>query len=152
MIPKSKRSEAERAIRWWLIEAGCTHLQPAVRTQWNSTDLFGADCIGRTEEGVIYYIQVTAGGNDKVRQRKRKMDAIKWNPFEHAAVFQLVEMEKEGRKQRYGFREWWYMRDHWDKKEPDAPIPDHWWKAPKLLHGVPEGGTGKDETHDGQDT
>lgn len=67
---------------------GCAVLWCAPTVKYQNADMFGSDIVGKTENGVTYYVQVTTGGPQAVRVRKKKMEKIPWN--EHDRVYLFV--------------------------------------------------------------
>lgn len=134
-VSKTNRPAAERAGEHYLHEiCGCIPEQiiRAVRTQWQRVDLWACDVAGRDEDGFCYYAQVTAGQNEAVRTRRRKIEAINWNPMEAVFVLQLVEQPNPANARRKDF----YFRVHeyfvkgktWIVRNEACPVPRSWFK------------------------
>lgn len=131
-VAKSRRPEAERAGEWYLCRVcGClpAMIIRAIRTKFQHQDLWGADVMGRTTQGRCWYAQVTAGGNEAVRVRRRKLEAIPWNQFDHVLLLQLVENPDPANARRKQF----YFRVHrydnageWEVDENAWPVPREW--------------------------
>lgn len=131
--PKSKRPEAERASEWYLnLVEKCVVTVRAVRTQWQRQDLFASDIVGKTKTGCHVYAQVTAGQEEAVRQRRRKLEVIPWHPTDKVLLLQLVHTPnpKNARSKLWFFRvhemntqtaEWTVVCAH--------KIPKGWFKA-----------------------
>ena len=108
-VAKSRRSDAERAAEHYLYEVcGCDpkQMRRAVRTKFQSVDFWAADVAARTTQGFCYYAQVTAGQQKAVQQRRRKLEKISWNTFDHVLLLQLVSMPNpaNARKKDFFFR------------------------------------------------
>ena len=138
-VAKSRRPDAERAAEHWLHHVcGCRpeHIRRAVRTQFQSVDFFASDVMGKTPEGINHFAQVTAGQNEAVRTRRRKLEKIPWNEHEHVYVLQLVEMPDPARLSRKNFFFRVHRYGHWseDKGREWAidyeahPVPKEWFK------------------------
>jgi len=132
-VAKSKRPEAERAAEHYLFHVfGCEpdQIERAVRTQWQSVDFWGCDAMGRAKDGRCYFAQVTAGQNEAVRVRRRKLDKISWNPFETVVVLQLVEQPNPAFAQRkdFYFRVHRLIQGNWSVDTIAHPVPKEWFK------------------------
>jgi hypothetical protein len=128
MIPKSKRSPAERAAEWVLAEMyGCRYLRRAIRSQYQKVDFWGSDVMGRTESGMVFYAQVTTGGPEAVRQRRRKLEQIPWNEHERPMLF-VLHAAKDGRQVNYYFEIQHLVSPDmaWITESP-VDIKDEWW-------------------------
>ena len=138
-IAKSKRIEAERAAEWWLREKHrCLATRRTVRTKFQKVDFFGADVVGKGLNGSHYYVQVTAGKQDKVRERCLKIESIvQWHYSDSVFVVKLVEAEDLVNPRRKA----WYFRVHeyellspekgrkWKTWDEAVRIPTEWFKA-----------------------
>jgi len=133
MIAKSKRSEAERAGEWYLRErCGCVMTRKAVRTKWQSQDFFGSDIMGKRPGGACVYAQVTAGGNEALRVRRRKLEAVPWHPSERVMVLQLTSTPDPARASR---KLWWFRVHYYNHRRGvwgavwATPVDKAWFKA-----------------------
>ena len=129
----SKRPEAERAGEWWMHEIlRCVVTRRALRTKFAKVDFFAADIIGKLSDGACVYAQVTAGGNEALRTRRRKLEKVPWHPSERVMVLQLTSTQDPANKAR----KLWHFRvhnyDHMAKKWQDVyavPVKKEWFKA-----------------------
>ena len=88
---------AERLGEWWLVEIKkAVVLARSVSTKYQRVDLFGLDLLGKTKNGRWVGCQVTTGGYEATRQRKRKLEKIPW--FVTDRIYLLkVKKERVGR-------------------------------------------------------
>jgi len=108
-VAKSRRSDTERAAEHYLYhEYKCLPhtIRRAVRTKYQSVDFWGCDVMAKDEWGHSYFAQVTTGGVEAVRQRRRKLEKIPWNDLEHIMVLQMIETPDplDNRKKKFYFR------------------------------------------------
>jgi hypothetical protein len=138
--PKTKRREAEVAAEHYAYEVmGCIRTVRAVRTQWQRQDMFSSDVLGKRSDGSLVALQVTAGGNEAVSSRRRKLEKEIWYGSDTVQLLQLVSTENPGK----GVRKLWFFRVHiYDYDDyidelssrtwttiPDAvPVPKEWFK------------------------
>ena len=132
-LPKFYHSAAERAAEHYAINVcGCYQTQRATRNQFQKVDFWGADVTGRTRAGRVYYLQVTTGGKEALRQRRKKLEKHAWNPFEDVLLLQL-NRTKEGRRFRYYFTIWRYLiMDEvrsWTNYYEGYDVPKEWFKS-----------------------
>ena len=134
-VAKSKRPEAERAAEHYLYEVfGCLPEQiiRAVRTMYQRQDLWASDVMGRAADGRCYFAQATAGGDEAVRVRRRKLEKICWNEYDNVMLLQLVETINPANARRKLF----FFRVHvlnrlskkWVVEEDAHPVPRAWFK------------------------
>jgi len=146
-VAKSNRQNAEKAAEHFLHEKCYCEIHTirrAVRTKWQSVDLWGSDVIGKDKRGYSYFAQVTAGQTEAVRTRRRKLEKIPWNVLERVFVLQLVETINPANARRKLF----YFRVHrfntvnqygenihptWSVDDEACPVPRAWFK--KLREG-----------------
>lgn len=133
-VAKSNRPLAEKAAEHYLYEVcGCdpAQIRRAVRTQWQAVDFFGCDVMGRRKDGLVFFAQVTAGQNEAVRVRRRKLEKISWNHLERIMVLQLVEQFDPANARKKIF----YFRVHrlvnhvtmaWEVDEQAVQVPKTW--------------------------
>lgn len=137
-VAKSRRPEAEKAAEHYLHEVcGCdpAQIRKAVRTKWQSVDFWGSDVMGRTQNGYVYFAQVTAGQIEAVRQRRRKLEKISWNAYETVLLLQMVETPNPANARRKDF----YFRVHryfhqdfeWSVDDEAYKIPREWFQKLK---------------------
>jgi len=132
-VAKSRRPQAERAAEHYLYEI-CKCLphtiRRAVRTQWQAVDFWGSDVMGKTEVGINYFAQVTAGQVEAVRTRRRKLEKIPWNCLERVLLLQLVVQPNpaNARKQDYYFRVHRLDTQNliWSVDDEACPVPRAW--------------------------
>lgn len=139
--PKTKRSDAERAGVWFLMEAcNCVIARKAIRTQWQSVDFFASDVVGKKSNGEHVYAQVTAGQIESVRQRRRKLEAIPWHTSDSVFLLQLrhvVDPKHKGRR-LWSFRVHAYAligsttKRVWRVLNEAYPVPTAWFRAYKF--------------------
>lgn len=123
MIAKSKRPEAERAGEWFLREKmGCVVTRRALRTKFAKVDFYAADIIGKREDGSCVYAQVTAGGSEALRVRRRKLEKVPWHWSEDVLLLQMQEKEFSGRGKKWEFRVHVLLRGD----EPNNPLRTQW--------------------------
>lgn len=135
---KTKRADAERACEWYAREIlGCVQTRRAVRTKWQKVDFFGADVMGKCENGSTVYIQATAGQDAAVSTRRRKLEIIPWHYTETVEVVRLIQTIDPANARR----KLWFFRVHvysialggynnrgWITQSAAIPIPPHWFK------------------------
>jgi len=131
---KSKRAEAERASEHYAYEyMDCVITRRACRTKWQSVDMFCADVVGKTATGSHVYIQATAGQNEAVRQRRRKLESIPWHKSDRVLLLQLVNSQDPDNKRRklYHFRVHRYdiSNKSWSVDSIECPVPREWFRA-----------------------
>ena len=129
---KKLRGDCERACEWYCHEIlGCVVSCRAVRTQWQSQDMFASDVIGKKADGHCVYIQATAGQRSAVTARRRKLEKIPWRPSDIVQVVQLVQTENpaNARRKLFFFRVHNYSFGKWKTFEDAVPIPREWFKA-----------------------
>jgi len=134
-VAKSKRPEAERAAEHYLYNIfRCLPEQiiRAVRTRFQRQDLWASDVMGRDLAGRCYFAQATAGGDEAVRTRRRKLEKICWNEFDNVMLLQLVETinPANARRKLFFFRVHCYNRlsKKWVVDETAHPVPKEWFK------------------------
>jgi len=143
LVAKTHRLEAERAAEHYLYEVcGCQPEQiiRAVRTRYQKIDLWAADVMGRRKDGHCYFAQATAGGSEAVRTRRRKLEQISWNPYDHVFVLQLVERQDivNMRRKSFFFRVHRYLHgldyykegklSEWIVDDDACSVPREWFK------------------------
>jgi hypothetical protein len=120
--PKTKRREAEVAAEHYAHEVmGCIRTVRAVRTQWQKIDLYSCDVVGKRTDGSHVYIQVTAGGNEAVSNRRRKLEKEVWHGSDTVQLLQLVSTENPGK----GAKRLWFFRVH--EYLLNVPRLDRYW-------------------------
>lgn len=130
---KSLRSTAEKACEWYArVICGCVLTRRAIQTKFQSVDFFAADCVGKRPNGSHVYIQATAGQNEAVRVRRRKLDVVPWHDTDTVLLLQLTQTEDPAnrRKKKYFFRV--HVRTLagiWIVEEDAHEIPREWFKA-----------------------
>ena len=136
-VAKSKRPEAERASEHYLYHVcGCdpAQIRRAIRTKWQSVDFWACDVMGRTLKGMCYFAQVTAGQDEAVRVRRRKLEKISWNMYDNVMLLQLVEQQDpaNNRRKLFFFRvhhlDWLKPESLWTVDEVAFPVPKEWFK------------------------
>lgn len=134
--PKSKRPESEKATEWYLHEVcECVQTCRAIRTKWQRQDLFASDVIGKRLDGMMVFAQATAGSNEAVRTRRRKLEDIPWSSFDIVLLLQLVHTENPANARS----KLWFFRVHrldtvnliWHVDEEAFPVPKTWFKSIK---------------------
>jgi hypothetical protein len=137
----SKRADAERAGEWYAHEIeGCVISVRAVRTMYQRQDLFASDIMGKRSDGTGVYIQVTAGQDSAVTQRRRKLEAIPWLRSDTVLLLQLRQTEDPANARR----KLWFFRVHvyeipnkfgdkwkWRTLSMAVDVPKEWFKAYK---------------------
>ena len=128
------RPKAERAGEWYLREVcGCVATRRALRTKFARVDFFASDIIGKLPNGACVYAQVTAGGNEALRTRRRKLEAVPWHESEAVLVLQLVSTPDpvNATRKLYWFRVHRYdqSRGEWSLDREAAPVNRDWFKA-----------------------
>jgi hypothetical protein len=127
-MTKQDQNNAEKAAQHYLASLGYTIQRKAIRTMYQKVDFFCADVMAKNAYGEIVYAQVTTGGYEAVRQRKRKLEKIPWNEFETVLIL-AMERRKEGRAYIYWFVKHIYLKltDGW-LDGILIPIPREWFK------------------------
>lgn len=136
-IAKSKRPEAERAAEWYLREVcECVATRRAFRTAYAKVDFFASDVIGKREDGSHVYCQATAGGDEALRQRRRKLEKYPWHDTDDVILLQLTETPNPVHR---GRKLWWFRLHEyvagengvreWRLCESAVAVPAEWFKA-----------------------
>ena len=131
---KSKRGDAERAAVWVAREIfNCVVTRRAVRTQWQSVDFFGADVVGKKDDGSHVYIQVTAGQDSAVTTRRRKLEKYPWHISDDVYLLQLRQTEDpaNARRKLWFFRVHYYSSGQWYTENEAIPVNKEWFKTYK---------------------
>lgn len=134
--PKGKRREAEVAAEHYAYEVlGCVRTVRAVRTQWQRQDMFASDVLGRKADGTLCAIQVTAGQDQAVTARKRKLEKEVWHKDDTVLLLQLYWQQNPQNKRGkiWFFKVWNYCANSegiraWHKKSPTV-VPPEWFKS-----------------------
>lgn len=93
---KTKRVDAEKACEHYArVVLGCVCTRRPVRTQFQSIDFFGADVVGKRQDGSHVYIQVTTGQASAARVRRRKLEAYPWHPSDTVYLLQLCRDDSQ---------------------------------------------------------
>ena len=137
---KSMRRVCEVAAEWYAHEIlKCIVTCRAVRTKWQSQDMFASDVIGKKESGKMVFLQATAGQNSAVSIRRKKLTEIPWANTDVVQVLQLVSTEDPANSRRKLF----FFRVHkyrivthrsvrkWITSTEAIPIPREWFKSYK---------------------
>lgn len=133
MIAKSLRQKAERAAEWALREIfRCVETRRCLRTKFAKVDFFGTDVVGIDPSGMKYWIQVTTGGDEAIRQRRRKLEAVPWRKTSDVVeVWRMKESGTQGRR-----KAWVFVRHSfcvptrlWKSGNNQIPITTEWFKA-----------------------
>ncbi len=130
--PKSKRREAEVAAVHYCHEVlDCVKTVKAVKTQWQRQDMFACDVLGKRADGSLCAIQVTAGQDQAVTARKRKIEKIPWHKNDTVELLQL-RYEMKGRTKAWYFKVWSYdgILDLWCLYD-NVEIWKEWFKVRK---------------------
>lgn len=133
---KTKRADAERAAEWVAHEIfHCVVTCRSVRTQWQRQDMFSSDVIGKKRNGSMVFIQATAGGNQAVSVRRKKLEKIPWQETDYVYVLQLIQTEDpaNARKKLWFFRQYYYHQysNEWIQLTDAITVPKEWFKAYK---------------------
>lgn len=132
-IAKTMRAPAERAAEWYLREVcGCVVTRRAVRTRYQSVDFFACDIMGKRENGSMVWAQVTAGGPEALRVRRRKLEKIPWHSSDAVIVLQLTSTPNpaNARSKLWFFRVHRYLAlNTWVVDVEAAPVKREWFKA-----------------------
>ena len=140
-IAKKHRATAERAAEHYLVHnLDCVAVRRAIRTQWQSVDFFASDVVGKRKDGSHIYAQVTAGKNETVRRRRRKLDAFPWHTSDTVLLLQFVETPDPANARRKLF----FFRVHsrnddgeWSVDDVAQPIAKDWLMAMKVENQKP---------------
>ena len=126
---KASRLNAEKAAVWYAYKVyhAVVHTK-AVRTQWQTVDLFGADVVAKDRQGRTMYLQATAGGSSAVTKRRRKLEAIPWGDEDMVQILQLISKHNphDARRKRFYFRIHTLTSDGWTVDKIPLPIPNTW--------------------------
>ena len=129
MIPKSMRPKSERAAENIAREIyGCVMTRRAIQTKWQKVDFWGSDVVGKTEDGSHVYIQVTTGGDESIRRRKRKLEEVIWHQSDTVYLLVLREKESKGRRKKWRFLVYALCDGSWVQQE-DIPLAHDHFKA-----------------------
>lgn len=136
---KSRRADAERAAENYVHETlNCVVSCRAVRTQWQSQDMFASDVIGKRKDGSCVYIQATAGQYSAVTARRRKLEKIPWMDSDVVQVVQLIQTENPANARK---KDWWFRvhiyllyvggghERRWHTLDKAIAVPKEWFKA-----------------------
>ena len=129
-LPKAFHSAAERAAEHFAIEVlACVKTRRATRSQFQSVDFFSCDVMGCREDGSKVYIQVTCGGKQALRTRRKKIEAEAWHPSEEVY---LLELDRSVYKPfSYFFRIWRYEKLKWQSDYELKEVPKSWFRKLK---------------------
>jgi hypothetical protein len=143
-IAKSRRPQAERAGEWYLRKVGgCTvtnRTRRVVIKRGNkfvsfTMELWHCDVWGRKSDGSGVYAQVTTGGSEALRVRRRKIELIPWHESETVLVLQLTSTPDPANRRR---TLWWFRVHRYDMAGSGrcwfvdvraTPVPKEWFKA-----------------------
>lgn len=139
MNAKSKRKDAERAAVWFAMEhLGTVIYRKAIQAQWQKVDFFGSDIVAKYKNGVTVYIQVTAGQDQAITARKRKLEAIPWHYEDKVYLLQLKQRQGvvNARRKEWFFKVWEYAigignERTWELWPDPVSIPSKWFKSYK---------------------
>lgn len=131
----------------------CTHIERAVRTQWQSVDFFAADVMGKSAKmGLNIYGQVTTGATKAVQVRRRKLEKVPWHHNERVFLFQLVSTDDPVNKNK---KRWWFrihqyhhQTNIWEVWDAAQEIPPSWFKAWKTTEE--DNGRKQHDSNDGE--
>jgi len=132
------RKRAEIAAVHFARSLGAVSTVRAVRTQWQRQDLFGADVLGLSDEGVLIAVQATAGGDSAVTSRRRKLEAHPWPSRSEILVAQLRHWPDPNYRSRllYAFRVHEWNGEAWEVWGDVVPVPRTWFKSAKEVRDV----------------
>jgi len=137
-MTKQDQANAEKAAQWLLASWGYTQQRKAVRTKYQKVDFFGADIMAMDDyRGYKIFCQVTTGGYEAIRQRKRKLEQYIFSEHDDVFIF-VMKKEKKGRSFEYWFEINYFdmSGDDWYERPPE-PIKREWFTrygiANKLL-------------------
>lgn len=106
MIAKTMRPKAEIAALNILKDFGCTHFVKAIVTKFQKVDMFACDIMAKSANET-FFVQVTTGGYEAVRVRKKKLEAIPWLDTDKVFMFQLIDTgTRIGRSKVWVFNRW----------------------------------------------
>ena len=127
-IAKSRRMDCERASQHFAHEF----------TMYQSQDLFGCDTVGKRIYGSHVYIQATAGQDQAVTARKRKLEKYPWHKSDIVLIVQLKSQQDPENKRRklWSFKVWELEGVGneialWEKWEEQVYFKSGWFKAYK---------------------
>ncbi len=139
-VAKSKRPQAERAGEWVLrLIYGCVVTRRALRTKYAKVDFFAADIIGKRADGSHIYCQITAGQEQAVRIRRKKLDAYPWHVTDTVYVMQLVERQSviNPRQKDWFFRVYERRQDGtWTSGGVSVGVVKEWFRAYRETEGA----------------
>lgn len=85
--------------------------------------------MGCREDGSKVYIQVTCGGKQALRTRRKKIEAEAWHPSEEVY---LLELDRSVYKPfSYFFRIWRYEKLKWQSDYELKEVPKSWFRKLK---------------------
>ena len=124
---------AEQAAVWYACERlSCVVYRRAVRSQWQSVDMFACDIVGKQVTGRHVYLQVTAGKSQAVTKRRRKIEAIPWHESDIVQILQFRQKVNahDRRKRVSSFRVHDFRLSdggrEWAPGEVLVAIPERW--------------------------
>ena len=136
MNAKSRRKDAEKAAVWLAYKKfGAVEHVKSIQTQWQRVDIFGADVASKDIWGKVTYIQVTAGQDSAVNQRKKKLEKHHWHSTEQVILVQLKQRQEvvNARRKEWFFKMWEYKLNNghreWFLHSEPINIPKEWFKA-----------------------
>ena len=124
-LPKAFHSAAERAAEHFAHEVlACVKTRRATRSQFQSIDFFSCDVMGCRADGSKVYLQVTCGGKEALRARRKKIEAEAWH---HSEEVYLLELDRSVYKPyAYFFRIWRYLEKKWLADYELKEVPKKW--------------------------
>ena len=135
-IAKSRRMDCERASQHFAHEImDCINSVRAVRTMYQRQDLFGCDTVGKRIDGSHVYIQATAGQDQAVTARKRKLEKYPWHKSDIVLIVQLKSQQDPENKRRklWSFKVWELIEVgtgmQWEKWDKQVYFKSGWFRA-----------------------
>jgi hypothetical protein len=127
---RNRQRQVECAAEHFLRSAfDCINTVRAVKTRFQRQDLFAADCLGkRRMGGLLVALQVTCGKSANVAQRRRKMEAVQWHPWDTVLLGEF-RSERSGRGKRHWFRMHQLTGGEWSVWGTEVEVPKEWFRA-----------------------
>ena len=130
LMSKQDRRWAELAAEWMVADVfNCIHTRRALKTKFAKVDFWASDVMGMNKFGEKYFIQVTAGQDSAVSQRRKKLEKYSWHELDTVMVAALRK-EKVGRSYKYHFilHEYNATTKVWENNKSQITVPREWFK------------------------
>ena len=135
----TKRKDAEKATVWFAYKKlGAVRHVKSIQTQYQRVDIFSTDVASKDKTGAVTYIQTTAGKDQAVFARRKKLEKVPWHESERVLLAQLKQRQQivNARKKEWFFKIWEYKLNNdgnreWVLWDEPISVPKEWFKAYK---------------------